>query len=121
MVVFEAEGGPGPALPKLALDHSSPPQDGRPWTTLGGIGPTLDRVVQGWTNAEIAALGSRYAQPRLKVPQANHRERNFTLGKLGRYSSYWEVLRIGITADLRNRGHRMDLSLIHISEPTRPY
>ena len=48
--------GPGPALPKLALDHSSPPQNGRPWTTLGDIGPTLDRVVQGWTNAEIAAL-----------------------------------------------------------------
>ena len=41
--------GPGPALPKLALDHSSPPQNGRPWTTLGDIGPTLDRVVQGWT------------------------------------------------------------------------
>ena len=41
----------GPALdpPKLALDQSSPPQNGRPWTTPGGIGPTLDHVVQGWT------------------------------------------------------------------------
>merc|ERR1712091_141272 len=54
--------GPGPALPKLALDHSSPPQNGRPWTTLGDIGPTLDRVVQGWTKPKwqhCFFLGSR--------------------------------------------------------------
>ena len=51
------------------LDQVQPFQNW-PWTTLalhrmGDLGPrwatldrsTLDRVVQGWTNAEIAALG----------------------------------------------------------------
>ena len=67
--------GPGPALAKLALDHSSPPQDGRPWTTLGDIGPTLDRVVQGWTNAEIAALiETRHAASLVRTGTCGHSE-----------------------------------------------